>query len=148
MALIYPVVIEFDKSIVKYPSIKRVPGGASNDLRPNLQRPGQPGAVDGYEEPATGQRRAAASPADGWRAVLQSRSPRCFLRNEMSALGHFCEVAANTEHLRSSGIDWKAACPNDAFVELPGGISPPGAPRTVREPLDSHGSRCSAVAMT
>jgi hypothetical protein len=32
-----------------------------------------------------------------------------------------------------------------AFVESPGGISPPGAPRSVREPLDSHGSRCSAV---
>jgi hypothetical protein len=30
-------------------------------------------------------------------------------------------------------------------VESPGGISPPGAPKTVREPLDSHGSRCSAV---
>ncbi len=29
--------------------------------------------------------------------------------------------------------------------ESPGGISPPGAPRTVREPLDSHGSRCSAI---
>jgi hypothetical protein len=34
------------------------------------------------------------------------------------------------------------------FVESPGGVSPPGAPRTVREPLDSYGSRCSAVAMT
>src|ERR1700704_3810984 len=33
-------------------------------------------------------------------------------------------------------------------VESPGGVSPPGAPRTVHEPLDSHGSRCSAVAMT
>src|SRR5213079_826174 len=33
-------------------------------------------------------------------------------------------------------------------VESPGGISPPGAPRSVREPLDSHGSRCSAVSMT
>jgi len=32
-----------------------------------------------------------------------------------------------------------------AKVESPGGISPPGAPRTVREPLDSHGSRCSAI---
>ena len=31
-------------------------------------------------------------------------------------------------------------------VESPGGISPPGAPRTVRDPLESHGSRCSAVA--
>ena len=34
------------------------------------------------------------------------------------------------------------------FVESPGGISPPGAPRTVHDPLESHGSRCSAVAMT
>jgi hypothetical protein len=33
-------------------------------------------------------------------------------------------------------------------VESPGGISPPGAPRTVRDPLESHGSRCSAVAVT
>ena len=29
--------------------------------------------------------------------------------------------------------------------ESPGGVSPPGAPRTVLEPLGSHGSRCSAV---
>src|SRR5215467_10394774 len=28
-------------------------------------------------------------------------------------------------------------------VESPGGLSPPGAPRSVREPLDSYGSRCS-----
>src|SRR6201984_2039744 len=33
-------------------------------------------------------------------------------------------------------------------VESPGGLSPPGAPRSVREPLDSYGSRCSAVSMT
>src|SRR5947209_12760030 len=32
-------------------------------------------------------------------------------------------------------------------VESPGGVSPPGAPRSVREPLDSYGSRCSAVSM-
>src|ERR1700704_3973052 len=32
-----------------------------------------------------------------------------------------------------------------AHVESPGGISPLGAPKTVREPLDSHGSRCSTV---
>src|SRR6202051_442172 len=31
--------------------------------------------------------------------------------------------------------------------ESPGGIAPPGAPRSVHEPLDSHGSRCSAVSM-
>ena len=29
--------------------------------------------------------------------------------------------------------------------ESPGGISPPGAPKTVREPLGSHGFRCSTV---
>src|SRR4249919_1490250 len=34
------------------------------------------------------------------------------------------------------------------FVESPEGLSPSGAPRTVLEPLDSHGSRCSAIAMT
>ena len=33
-------------------------------------------------------------------------------------------------------------------VESPEGVSPPGAPRTVHDPLESHGSRCSAVAMT
>src|SRR6516162_9904964 len=32
-------------------------------------------------------------------------------------------------------------------VESPEGISPPGAPRTVHDSLESHGSRCSAVAL-
>ena len=34
--------IEFDKSIVEFPNIKRFPGGASNDLMPNLQNPANP----------------------------------------------------------------------------------------------------------
>jgi arylsulfatase len=42
LALIYQVIIDFDKSIVKYPSIKRFPGGASNDLVPDLQHPENP----------------------------------------------------------------------------------------------------------
>ena len=42
MALIVPVVMEFNKSIVEFPSMKRVPGGASNDWRPDLQRPDNP----------------------------------------------------------------------------------------------------------
>jgi arylsulfatase A-like enzyme len=42
LSLIYPVIIEFDQSIVKYPSIKRYPGGASNDLIPDLQHPENP----------------------------------------------------------------------------------------------------------
>jgi arylsulfatase len=41
-ALITPAVMEFNKSIVEYPSIKRVPGGASNDWRPDLQHPENP----------------------------------------------------------------------------------------------------------
>jgi arylsulfatase A-like enzyme len=41
-ALIAPVVMEFNKSIVDYPSIKRAPGGASNDWRPDLQHPENP----------------------------------------------------------------------------------------------------------
>jgi arylsulfatase len=42
LALIYSAVIDFNKSIVEFPSIKRYPGGASNDLRPNLQNPENP----------------------------------------------------------------------------------------------------------
>ena len=36
------VLVDFDKSIMKYPSIKRFPGGASTDLVPNLQNPENP----------------------------------------------------------------------------------------------------------
>ena len=39
---IEPVIIDFDKTIMKYPNIKRFPGGASNDLVPNLQHPDNP----------------------------------------------------------------------------------------------------------
>ncbi|WP_336800591.1 arylsulfatase [Kaistia sp. MMO-174] len=42
LALIEPVILDFDKSILKYPNIKRYVGGASNDLIPNLQRPDDP----------------------------------------------------------------------------------------------------------
>jgi hypothetical protein len=42
LALMYPPLVEFDKSLMKYPSIKRFPGGASDDLRPNLQNPANP----------------------------------------------------------------------------------------------------------
>jgi hypothetical protein len=41
-----------------------------------------------------------------------------------------------------------AASHESGNVEWPGGLSPPGSPRTVREPLDSYGSRCSAISMT
>ena len=42
LSLVYPVLIDFNKSIIKYPSIARFPGGASDDLRPNLQNPANP----------------------------------------------------------------------------------------------------------
>jgi arylsulfatase len=42
LSLIYPVLIDFDKSIMRYANIKRFPGGASTDLVPNLQHPDNP----------------------------------------------------------------------------------------------------------
>jgi arylsulfatase len=42
LSLIYPALIDFDQSVMKYPSIKRFPGGASNDLVPDLQHPDNP----------------------------------------------------------------------------------------------------------
>jgi arylsulfatase A-like enzyme len=42
LSLIGPVMIDFDKSIMKYPNIKRFVGGASTDLIPNLQQPDNP----------------------------------------------------------------------------------------------------------
>jgi arylsulfatase len=42
LALVSPVIVDFDKSIIKYPSIKRYPGGASTDLTPDLQHPENP----------------------------------------------------------------------------------------------------------
>ena len=42
LSLLEPVILDFDKSIIKYANIKRSPGGASNDLIPNLQNPADP----------------------------------------------------------------------------------------------------------
>ncbi len=41
-ALVGSVMLDFDQSIMKYPSITRFPGGGSTDLIPNLQRPDNP----------------------------------------------------------------------------------------------------------
>ena len=55
LSLIYPPLIEFDKSIIKYPNIRRFPGGASTDLRPNLQDPSNPlPAMDPLKPPRIG----------------------------------------------------------------------------------------------
>jgi hypothetical protein len=37
LSLVYPVLIDFDKTISKYPNITRYVGGASTDLASNLQ---------------------------------------------------------------------------------------------------------------
>ena len=41
-ALLGMALLDFDKSIIKYPNIKRFVGGASNDLIPDLQHPENP----------------------------------------------------------------------------------------------------------
>src|SRR5262249_41838750 len=71
------------------------------------------------------------------------------------ALGPAASRAASTgrthDRTRPMLHQRKKALVNQApstHAESPGGISPPGAPRTVHDPLESHGSRCSAVAMT
>jgi len=42
LSLTYQVLLDFDKSVMKYPNIARFPGGASNDLIPNLKNPANP----------------------------------------------------------------------------------------------------------
>ena len=42
ISLLSVPIMEFDKSIVDFPNIKRFPGGASNDMNPNLQDPANP----------------------------------------------------------------------------------------------------------
>ena len=42
ISLLDEALMQFNRSIVKYPSIARFPGGASNDLLPNLQNPENP----------------------------------------------------------------------------------------------------------
>jgi arylsulfatase len=44
---------EFNKSIVKYPNIERFPGGASNDMIPNLQNPKNPLPYDPVKQSKT-----------------------------------------------------------------------------------------------
>ncbi len=42
MAVLGPVMIDFDKTVMKFPNVKRFVGGASTDLIPNLQHPENP----------------------------------------------------------------------------------------------------------
>jgi arylsulfatase A-like enzyme len=42
LALIEPVILDFDKTVIKFPNVRRFIGGASTDLIPNLQNPDDP----------------------------------------------------------------------------------------------------------
>jgi len=42
LGLMQAVLVEFDESIVEFPNLPRIPGGASNDQIPNLQNPSNP----------------------------------------------------------------------------------------------------------
>ena len=56
LALIEPVMVDFDKSIMKFPNIKRFVGGASNDLSPEPAASGQSGpAAEGADRERHGE---------------------------------------------------------------------------------------------
>ena len=61
LALIEPVILDFDKTVMKFPNIKRFPGGASTDLIPNLQNPDNPLPVLKGLSPTRTERRAAVA---------------------------------------------------------------------------------------
>jgi len=68
-----------------------------------------------------------------------------FMLSRVSALGNYCcEVPVGQDETVYVFAEKEVKI---TYVESPGGVSPPGAPRSVREPLDSYGSRCSAVSM-
>jgi arylsulfatase A-like enzyme len=54
-SVIQPVLVEFDKSLIKYPSIKRFPGGLSKDLKPDLSKPEDPVPVLDPDNPPQNQ---------------------------------------------------------------------------------------------
>jgi len=55
LSLAYQVLIGFNQTIIKYPNMQRYPGGASNDLVPNLQNPSNPvPAMDPSNPPRIG----------------------------------------------------------------------------------------------
>src|SRR6516162_9259754 len=58
-----------------------------------------------------------------------------------------CAIEFYIKPLATREIHLHPTVKSTAVVESPGGISPPGAPRTVHDPFESHGSRCSAVAI-
>src|SRR6266566_1977101 len=76
----------------------------------------------------------------------ESRSPRRHEQSSSSSpTGVSPSVEAPLQVLHASLRHARGYRPPPLQGESPGGISPPGARRTVREPLDSYGSHCPAV---
>jgi len=71
------------------------------------------------------------------------------MRREFDRLEDFCKRRVADAQAAGIGAERRhhGALAVDANDESPEGLSPSGAPRTVREPLASYGSRCSAVAV-
>ena len=74
LSLIDIPLTEFNQSIVKYPNIERFPGGASNDMIPNLQNPKNPLPYDPMKvrrpsEPAAARPGSAADGTTKMRAA-------------------------------------------------------------------------------
>ena len=65
LALVEPVIVEFDKTIMKFPNTRRFVGGASNDLVPNLQNPDNPVPLLKQQIDQRGEPHAEAAAADG-----------------------------------------------------------------------------------
>src|SRR6516225_5822376 len=80
--------------------------------------------------------------SDAWYLRQRSAPGRTLPLDFSPANGRESVLPADRSTSRE-GLDFDEST---AVVESPGGIAPPGAPRTVHDPLESHGSRCSAVA--
>ena len=76
-------------------------------------------------------------------------SARRLLRWMGPEMAHFAHSLGCGDRVRLQDYFCRAgeAPARRTIVESPGGLSPPGAPKTVHDRLESHGSRCSAVAM-
>lgn len=80
LALLGPPLIEFDKTVTKFPNIRRFVGGASTDLIPNLQGPDDPvpllkQQIQNGKEPHAQGGGAAMQPAFCSASPSRARSP-------------------------------------------------------------------------
>ena len=99
------------------------------------------------------QRASRVKAAAAHRAVARSASLDAVRtmghpRPKQTQLLARCPASARRSPNRAHSRRLASAAGTAPYVEAAGEVSPPGAPRSVREPLDSYGSRCAAVSMT